>query len=239
MSAPPKPPLNIGCTPLRVSVAEGYRLWSQTYDLVPNPLLALEFRMLSQRLEGVVGKVFLDVACGTGRWMIEAAARGAKTIGLDLCREMLVAASGKPPLAGRLVQADARGLPVRDQAADMVLCSFCLGYTESPDRVLAELCRTTRHGGTVVVSDFHPEAHHLGWRRSFRVGVDVFEIENYCHSLDQLVAAGQRTGMRLKGVLEPHLGEPEGRIMQAAGRQDLMEQLSAIPAVLIIEWERG
>lgn len=239
MKASSEHPLNIDRAPVCLSVSEGYRLWSRTYDLERNPLLALEFRTLSHKLEHIGGKIFLDVACGTGRWMIEAALRGAKTVGLDLCREMLLVAARKPPLADRLVRADCVSLPLRDQTADLVMCSFCIGYTECPDQVLAELCRVTRHGGSVLVSDFHPDAHQAGWRRSFRSGSDVFELECYRHTSDQLIAAGRRTGMRLKQVLEPCLGEPERHIMEGAGKQDLLEQVSAIPAVLIIEWERN
>ncbi len=224
--------------PVRLSVSEGYRLWSQTYDLEPNPLLALEFRTLSHKLENVAGKTFLDVACGTGRWMVEATLRGARTIGLDLCREMLLVAAGKPRLADHLIQAEAENLPLRDQSADLVMCSFCLGYAESPDQVLAELCRVTRYGGSVLVSDFHPDAHQAGWRRSFRSGSEVFEIECYRHTPSRLIAAGQRTGMRLRQVLEPRLGEQEQHILERAGKGDLLEELSAIRAVLIIEWER-
>jgi ubiquinone/menaquinone biosynthesis C-methylase UbiE len=231
--------LEIERVPSRLSVAEAYRLWSRTYDLEPNPLLALEFRMLSHRLENVAGRVFLDVACGTGRWMADAALRGARTIGLDLCHEMLLVAAGKPLLADHLVQADAGGLPLRDQAADVVMCSFCLGYAESPDQILAELCRVARHGGSVLVSDFHPDAHQAGWRRSFRNGSESFEIKCYRHTPAQLIAAGRKAGMRLSRVLEPHLGEPERHILQRAGKEHLLEQLSAVPAVLIIEWERN
>lgn len=239
VSVVPKPPLQIESAPVRLSVAEGYRLWSQTYDLEPNPLLALEFRMLFHKLENVAGRVFLDVACGTGRWMVDAALRGARTIGLDLCHEMLLVAAGKPRLADHLVQADAGGLPLRDQAADLVMCSFCLGYAESPDQILSELCRVTRHGGSVLVSDFHPDAHQAGWRRSFRNGSESFEIKCYRHPPAQLIAAGRKAGMRLSRVLEPRLGEPERHILQHAGKEHLLEHLSAVPAVLIIEWERN
>jgi len=225
--------------PVRLSVVEGYRLWSQTYDLELNPLLALELRTLSPKLGDLSGKVFLDVACGTGRWMTEASSRGARAFGLDLCSEMLAVASGKPRLAGCLMQADSRSLPLRDKFADIVMCSFSVGYVQPLGRVVRELRRVTRPGGTVLISDFHPAAHQEGWRRSFRSGSGVFEIESYRYSADQLVAAGQEAGMRLRGMLEPRLGEAERRIMRDAGKQDLVDQVSAIPAVLILEWERG
>ena len=39
----------------KVGALEGYRLWSSQYDETPNPLLALETRILSERIGEVDG----------------------------------------------------------------------------------------------------------------------------------------------------------------------------------------
>lgn len=225
-------------TLIRVSAAEGYRLWSRTYDTDPNPLLALELRTLCHKLDRIAGKVFLDVACGTGRWMTHAAARGARAIGVDLTFEMLAVARGKPQLAGCLVQADGRHLPFRDRCADLVMCSFSLGYMDPLERLIHELGRIVRRGGTILISDFHPRAHEMGWHRSFRSGANVFEIGSCPYTSDQLVSSGRSAGLRLKEILEPRLGEPERLIMREAGKGELFDDVSPVPAVLAIEWER-
>jgi len=227
-----------GQDPVRLSAAEGYRLWSQTYDQESNALTALEFRILAPRLGGIAGKVFLDVACGTGRWMMEAVSRGANSCGLDVCREMLAVAGAKPGLAGRLVEADCRNLPLGDESADLVVCSFSVGYVRPLPLLFHELRRVTKTGGTVLVSDLHPGARQLGWRRSFRSGSRVFEIESFPYTDGELIAAGTYVGMRLRQVLEPPLGEPELQLVRDAGKEALLNRVSAVPAVLILEWER-
>lgn len=224
--------------PVRLSAAEGYRLWSRTYDREPNPLIALEFRTLAPRLEGILGKAFLDVACGTGRWMMAAASRGAIVWGHDVCREMLAVAAAKPGLAGRLIEADSRNLPIRDESADLVICSFSIGYIRPLHPVFCELFRVTKRGGTVLVSDLHPGARQSGWRRSFRSESRVFEIESFPYTASELIAAGKSAGMRLRRILEPPLGEPELKLVRDAGKAELLDQVSAVPAVLILEWER-
>jgi ubiquinone/menaquinone biosynthesis C-methylase UbiE len=193
---------------------------------------------LCHKLDRIAGKVFLDVACGTGRWMAHAVAQGARAIGVDLTFEMLAVARGKPQLAGFLVQADGHRLPFPDRCADMVMCSFSLGYVGSPDGLIHELSRVARRGGTVLVSDFHPRGHEAGWRRSFRSEAKVFEIESCPHTSDQLVSSGRSAGLQLKEILEPHLSEPERLIMQGAGKMELFDEVSAVPAVLAVEWER-
>src|SRR5688572_4810706 len=141
-----------------VNAPEGFRIWSQTYDTDPNPLLALESRFLRPRMEDLRGKVFLDVACGTGRWLAEATRLGARVLGVDFCAEMIAQAQRKMGLQGCLAVADSRYLPFPDACADLVVCSFSLGYVDPLDTVLKEVARVVKPGGTIYASDFHPEA---------------------------------------------------------------------------------
>ena len=109
---------------MHVSAIEAHRRWAPSYDANPNPLLSLEHRLLAD----VAPKTLLDIACGTGRWMLYFAERGATVIGVDACKEMLAKALEKPPLHGRVTLADAAALPFAAACADLTLCSFAAGY---------------------------------------------------------------------------------------------------------------
>ncbi len=223
---------------IRVSPADGYRLWSPSYDTDPNPLLSLEFRTLAGKLERMAGKTFLDVACGTGRWTAYAAGRGARAVGVDISLEMLRKAARKPRLAGSVAQADALFLPLADEAADLILCSFCLGYMPCIEPLIVELARVVRRTGTVLVTDLHPCALSRGWRRTFRFGANVFEIESHGYSRGQLLEAGRSAGLQLRRIVEPRFGEPEKSAMRAAGKGSWISEVTAVPAVLAVEWGR-
>ncbi len=225
-------------TPIRITAPLGYRIWSETYDADPNPLLSLEGRILFRKLDHAAGKVFVDVACGTGRWMSAAAARGASVIGVDSCAEMLAVARRTRLPGARLLQADAHRLPLRDSCADVVVCSFSLAYMSSCRQVIGELGRIAGRGATVLVSDLHPHACRAGWQRSFRIGSEVFEIEHECHAAGELLEAGAQAGLELREIIEPHFGEAEEIIMKLAGKGQLFAEVSAIPAILAIEWRR-
>ena len=56
----------LGKSVVLVDVQEGYRLWSGTYDRDPNPVLALERRVIRERLGPLSGRCVLDIATGTG-----------------------------------------------------------------------------------------------------------------------------------------------------------------------------
>jgi SAM-dependent methyltransferase len=218
-----------------VPAAEGYRLWSAEYDRGPNPLLALEMRVLRERVAPLAGRTFLDAGTGTGRWMKYAAIQGARVLGIDLSGPMLSVAAEDGKLSGRVVLGDLRSLPFADFAADIAMCSFALSYLDSPAGVLSELARVAR---TVIVSDLHPAAMDAGWTRSFRAGDRVYEIEHFRHSARDLDDAARAAGLERKWSVDAAFGEPEREIFNAAGKPALFNAVCSLPAIHAACWVR-
>jgi SAM-dependent methyltransferase len=116
------------------------------------------YRWAVQALGIAPGAVAVDVGCGTGRALpsLRAAVGPAGTvIGIDLTERMLEAAAG----LGRdrdaaLVLADARDLPLRDGATDVVFAAGLVHHLPDADAALTELARVTRPGGQLAL--FHP-----------------------------------------------------------------------------------
>ena len=202
---------------------DAHRLWAATYDTTPNPLLALEARLLAPMLPVVEGRTVIDVASGTGRWARHLAAAGARVIAVDLCPEMLHRAP-RPA-----VIADALKLPFGSAAADLVLCAFALGYMA---HCLPELRRITRPGGTVIASDMHPDAIHRGWSRSFTSDSKVIHIRQRPYTLEELNAPG----LRLVDFAESPFGAPEQPLFAEAGRIDLFDDACRTRAVFVAKW---
>lgn len=171
------------------------------------------------------GRAVVDVAAGTGRWALHCAKQGARAIAVDFCFEML---RGAPKPA---VQADARRLPFADASADIVICSFALGY--APE-CFTELARITRPGGMLLVSDVHPEAVARGWRRSFRHRGDVIQVVDQAYELADLHAPG----LQLSSIIEPRFGLPERDVFERAGRLDLFDEACLDPAIFVARFLR-
>ncbi len=212
-----------------------YRLWSATYDSDPNPLLALERRVLEERL--IVTRVtrVLDLATGTGRWLAYALAKGARGYGVDLSPEMLAQAAGKG-MAGRLVQGTLSALPFPNDFADLAICSFALGYLRSPAIAFREMGRTCHR---VVVSDLHPDAVRAGWVRAFRTDEGMCQIASHHHSRALLNQCAKAAGLRPAWQREANLGEPERAVFEQTGRGAAFEAASQVPAILISCWTRA
>ena len=79
----------------------GYGVFAEYYDKltenVAYPKRADYFRTLLSA-QGVTGGTLLDLACGTGRLLLEMAAYGFDVIGVDASAEMLCAAQSKPQI---------------------------------------------------------------------------------------------------------------------------------------------
>lgn len=181
-----------------------------TYDSVPNPLLALEERYLGPLIPETRGLSVADIGAGTGRWLHRL--KGARTVAIDVSAAML--ASAPPP---RLI-ADARSLPLADNAFDLVLCTFTFGYV--PD-CFPELARITAK--TLVVSDVHPDAVARGWSRM-------------APHLPYTIECLKHPSLTRTHFIEPHIGEPEQPLFQT--RPHLFEAACVHPAIFVGIWTK-
>ncbi len=219
-----------------VSALEGHRLWAETYDVAPNPLLILEERLLPHIADVSPGTRVIDVASGTGRLTAWFSKKGARAFGLDLCREML----GRVPydLHGRFALARAEDLPIASNSADLTVCSFAAAYFPALQEVIREMARITATGGRIVIADVHPAAIAAGWTRSFRAAGRVYEIEHFGYSLDDFTGAAERAGLHLKSQIHGYFGEPEKPIFERAGKLERFAEVAAIPAIWIGNWRK-
>lgn len=100
--------------------------------------------------------VLLDVACGSGEFLDEQAARVARVTGVDLSdievrlarrklRDRITAGTAE------IVQGDATALPLPDETFTAVNCVGAFLAFDDPARALAEMHRVLRSGGRAVV----------------------------------------------------------------------------------------
>jgi ubiquinone/menaquinone biosynthesis C-methylase UbiE len=102
------------------------------------------------------GQRVLDVACGAGFLLRAYREAGAEVVGVDLSEAMLREAQktlGPSVSPGRLVLADAAGLPFAHEVFDLVTCKLAFHYFPNPGQVLVEMARVCRRSGSVAVID--------------------------------------------------------------------------------------
>lgn len=178
----------------RVDPAEGYRLWSATYD-GPNAAFDLDEPVLHDILGAIPAGDALDAACGTGRLTSLLARRGHRVVGVDGSTEMLALARRKEPgrefLLGRLDR-----LPVGDSTADLVTCALALTHVPKLGPVMAEFARVLRPGGHLVISDIHPDSVARGVVPPVRLtGGEPGRVVTYRHRIGDYLRAALAAGL--------------------------------------------
>jgi len=145
----------------------------------------VENAMLAAVEDLAIGQL-VDVGTGTGRVLEIFADRIERGIGLDLSNQMLDLARSRLDQLGHrhcsVRQANAYGLGIDTGSADVGVLHHVLHYLDDPATAIAEVARTLRPGGRLLIVDFasHSEesmrsdyAHH--W-----LGFDDDEVIGWC-----------------------------------------------------------
>lgn len=201
--------------------------------------MAREERYLAPLLSDLRGKVVLDLACGTGRWLEKLVARHcAAGIGIDVSIAMLRVAARKQTICEHLAQADCEHLPLPTATFDLAICSFALGHVENLDSLARELGRVTKVDADVFVSDLHPEAYARGWRVGFRYNSTALQIVVQPRSIEQIARVFTANGFECKEHLPLWLEEPEQPIFAKADKSGFFADACRLPAVLVCHFRR-
>lgn len=167
------------------AVEKSYARWAPVYDRTFGAITQIGRRRATAILSELGGSV-LEVGVGTGLSLPHYGANVAVT-GVDYSQQMLEKARARVSedrlanVAG-LYRMDARELGFADESFDHVACMHVISVVPEPERVMAEIARVVRPGGTVlIVNHFRrdkgalalaerlaaPLADLLGWHSDF------------------------------------------------------------------------
>lgn len=169
------------------AIQKTYRRWAPVYDLAFGRITQ-GGRILAARHVNAQGGSVLEVGIGTGLALGYYAPQ-VRVTGIDVSAEMLreaelrVAKLGLRNLAG-LLQMDARAIDLPDASFDHVAAMHIMSVVPEPERVLDEMVRLCRPGGSVLIANHFagraegwsgierlaaPLANLLGWHSDFAI----------------------------------------------------------------------
>lgn len=208
-----------------------YRLWAPTYA-DETAISLLENDLADALSPPMAGKRLLDAGCGTGRRL--GGQQAAFAIGVDRCREMLIAGGER-----RVAVADVRALPFESDSFDVVWCRLVLGHLSDPVPAYRELARVCRLGGSLFVSDFHADAVAAGHSRSFRdKSGQVYAAEHHVHDANSHLDAAKAAGFTARACRDGEIGSRVEHLYVRAGRNAQYEKDLGLPVVAAFLFER-
>jgi cytosine/adenosine deaminase-related metal-dependent hydrolase/ubiquinone/menaquinone biosynthesis C-methylase UbiE len=223
-----------------VSPVTLFDAWAAVYDTQPNPLLSLEQSVLPALLPDIQGLDVLDAGCGTGRWLSLFEPLRPRTLtGVDVSSEMLAVARSKLSRTCDLKTGACEALPVEDESADVLLVSFVLSYVGDLEAFAAEADRVLRPGGTLLVSDMHPQTEAaLGWKRTFPTAHEKILLPSHGWPLPRIIRAFEERGCRLAERSEPPFGEAERAVFAKQGKTAEWAASEGRPAIYALKWRK-
>jgi phosphatidylethanolamine/phosphatidyl-N-methylethanolamine N-methyltransferase len=169
------------------AIQKTYRRWAPVYNLAFGRITQ-GGRILAAAHVNSQGGSVLEVGIGTGLALDYYDSR-VRVTGIDLSAEMLREAEGRAEknglknLAG-LHQMDARRIDFPDASFDHVAAMHIMSVVPEPERVLDEMARLCRPGGSVLIANHFagraeawslaerlaaPLANLLGWHSDFAI----------------------------------------------------------------------
>ncbi len=215
-----------------LTAREGYGLWAPSYEQ-ETAVSFLEDSLVTAFDVPVAARRLLDVGCGTGRRLRGVGA--ALAIGVDASPAMLARAEDHATFAA----ADLRALPFPAATFDVVWCRLVIGHVCQLETAYAELARVCRHGGMIIVTDFHPDAVAAGHTRTFRDHTgEVHEIEHYVHDPGVHELVGRALGLRLLAHRAGEVGPLVRPFYAHAGRLATYDAHRGLRLVLALLFQR-
>jgi phosphatidylethanolamine/phosphatidyl-N-methylethanolamine N-methyltransferase len=179
-----------------------YHKLSRFYDALFSPFFQARIHATIRKLRLPAGSKVLEVGVGTGL-SLEAYPEHADVLGVDLSEDMLSHAAEKIDKNGyrhiKVRPMDALNLEFADDSFDYVMGFHIVSVVPDSARLMREMVRVCKPGGTVVVINhlrserplvalsvdmLRPITHLLGWHTKLRfedvVGpVELQEVERY------------------------------------------------------------
>jgi malonyl-CoA O-methyltransferase len=181
-----------------------YERWAPLYPpTAHNPLMRAEQNTMLDEWPTSDMRCALDLASGSGRYSRLLAARGAtEIIAMDFCMPMLRQVTGAVKICGSMTQ-----LPFAANSFDCVISGLAVGHASDIRVWMQEISRVLKPGGSLLYSDFHPQAARMNLKRTFKDQDGVTcTVPHEPHDLSSQLEAAEAAQLTVKAVREVRAG---------------------------------
>lgn len=172
----------------------------------------LEGSHIYKLIGNVRDKKIIDAGCGTGRYAIPLANRGAIVSGVDFSKDMISKAVDKSKgLDIEYKVSRLEKMPYPNASFDVIVNSLVLCHIRDLRKVFGEFSRVLKRGGTLILSTINPVSPlEVVGPRFMHKGKEVW-MPAYPHYLEEFFALFKKYGFELVDLLEPKVTEKQRR----------------------------
>ncbi|MFC7514782.1 class I SAM-dependent methyltransferase [Herbaspirillum sp. GCM10030257] len=185
------------------NVVNTYRFYAPLYDSLFGAAFEPGRQALTDAVNAAHPSSILEVGVGTGLTLARYPAT-ASVVGIDLSNEMLEIARGRArELHGRnieLIAMNAEMMDFPDGSFDCVAMPYVLSVTPHPEKLVAEIRRVCRKGGTILILNHfsgsrfwwameravHKLAARIGFRSTFCYDEQILKYDWHVESVKKV-----------------------------------------------------
>jgi len=189
---------------------EQYSLWAKRYDKENNLLTVLEEKEIKDFIDfkKLKGKEVLDFGCGTGRYTIPLAKKGAKVTGIDLTPAMIRRAKEKSKEESvndniKFKQTDITKYEPKKKF-NLIISMLVLDHIKNLKKPINVISKASKKGTEVVISNVHPETlrenadPETGRAQGYLV--DNYKTDQFWHPIGEYVDLFREKGFVLTKI---------------------------------------
>lgn len=151
-------------------------------------LTSIESKFLLKAIDFSKCRLVIDLGAGAGKFSLLASQNNAEVVALDISLKGLKRIKSKNDLID-VILADARHLPIKENAFDAAFMMEVLDYIPESEAVFNDTSRILKNGGSLVFS--------FGNRSSFKSIIRRILGREYIHSYHNVIKVLHRTGFKI------------------------------------------
>jgi SAM-dependent methyltransferase len=183
--------------PAPLAGQEVQRFYDQVYfhDVGGCPNVSPHLHRLAGRFAPWQGRKLLDVACGTGEWLMATKVRGATTAGIDISRVATEISRRYLP-ESEIHCGSAERLPFSDREFDFISCLGALEHFLDPHTALREMIRVAKPNALFLL--LVPNSGFLIRRLGLYSGTRQVDVKEDVRSLEGWKELFDSVGLRIE-----------------------------------------